>query len=57
MPQNRHVLSISLDDKLLKDIDYACKTSGKPIKRSRAIEKILREAIPSRLSSPKKKYR
>lgn len=57
MPQNRHVLSISLDDKLLKDIDYACGTSGKPIKRSRAIEKILREAIPARLSTPKKKYR
>jgi len=46
--QVRHVLSISLDDNLLRDIDYMCSTSGNKVKRSRAVEEILRDAVPSK---------
>jgi len=48
MGQNRHVLSISLDDELLDDIDYSCNTAGDEINRSKEIEKLLRAIIPSR---------
>lgn len=46
--QERHVLSVSLQDDLLRDIDYMYQTSGEPIKRSRAVEEILRAAVPSK---------
>lgn len=48
MTQRRHVLPISLDDELIADIHYACNTSGDNRKLSKEIEKILRQAIPSR---------
>lgn len=48
MGQSRHVFSISLDDELIADIDYACNTGGSDVNRSAEIEKILRRHIPSR---------
>lgn len=48
MAQRRHVFSLSLSDELIHDLDYACNTSGDERKRSREIEKIIRQAIPSR---------
>jgi metal-responsive CopG/Arc/MetJ family transcriptional regulator len=48
MAQKRHVISLSLDDELLADIDYCCNTATDDRVRSREIEKILRRVIPSR---------
>lgn len=60
MAQKRHVLSISLDDELIEDIQYACSTGKLAINQatkrknfdvSKAIEEILRLAIPSKKKS------
>ncbi len=60
MAQKRHVLSISLDDELIDDINYACATGKLAINEatkrknfdiSKAIEEILRLAIPSKKQS------